>query len=89
MCLGDTAVSFRPLPPQPPTPTDQQQWCPVYHPIASRNLCDPSGPIQARDGAWHFFDDCFWCTADEPPFACPTGQGFMLNQTLLPLKHTF
>ena len=58
---GDTAVSFKPVPPPAPLPAPpnpaQKQWCPAYHAIHSANLCDPSGPIQTPDGLWHIFDD--------------------------------
>jgi hypothetical protein len=70
---GDTAVSFKPAPPPPPPPPPPNPaWCPKYHRIHSKAMCDPSGPIQTVDGSWHVFDDCFWCTADvAPKFPCP------------------
>jgi sucrose-6-phosphate hydrolase SacC (GH32 family) len=74
---GNTAVSFKPVPPPappapPPAPPNpaQKQWCPAYHAIHSANLCDPSGPIQTPDGLWHIFDDCYWCSEDHDT-ACP------------------
>eukprot|EP01047_Picozoa_sp_COSAG01_P013321 COSAG01_NODE_622_length_14779_cov_69.589305_1_plen_736_part_10 len=63
---GDTAVSIA------PPPENLTDWCPAYHKIHSTAMCDPSGPIQTADGAWHIFDDCYWCTADTAPhFPCP------------------
>ena len=33
------------------------KFCPQYHPIHAGNVYDPSGPIQAKDGTWHTWED--------------------------------
>ena len=43
-----------PLPPPPP-PTSK--FCPQYHPIHAGNVYDPSGPLIAKDGTFHTWED--------------------------------